>query len=423
MGGESEKAAITIPLDLADVCVLKTERGEGGGYRITVESTLATTKCRRCGREIDQFVGHDDWIELRHLPILDRPVTIRLRPKRYRCPHCPGGPTTTQQVEWYTPRSPLTCAYERYLLLRMVNATVDDVCVKERVSYDTMLGVIDRYIDRRVDWVEWERLGVLGIDEIALKKGHRDFAAIVTTRTSDGEVSVLGVLPDRKKETVRAFLRGMPHRLKETVTTVCTDLWDGYIQAVKEVLPQAKVVADRFHVAKAYREAADALRKTEMKRLKKELPEAEYQAIQKVMWPFRKRPEELNPEEAERLTRLFGYAPALKQAYDLREALTDLFDQPLSKEEGRRAIEAWQEQVRTSGLTCFDSFLTTLGNWIEEITNYFLDRQTSGFVEGLNNKIKVLKRRCYGIYNLSHLFQRLSLDLHGYRRFAPAYSQ
>ncbi|MEE4376289.1 MAG: transposase, partial [Candidatus Competibacteraceae bacterium] len=54
---------------------------------------------------------------------------------------------------------------------------------------------------------------------------------------------------------------------------------------------------------------------------------------------------------------------------------------------------------------------------LDEITNYFLDRQTSGFVEGFNNKIKVLKRRCYGLFNLTHLFQRLQLDLNGYQLF------
>gem|GEM_PF-5049861 len=70
-----------------------------------------------------------------------------------------------------------------------------------------------------------------------------------------------------------------------------------------------------------------------------------------------------------------------------------------------------------SGLKCFDSFLTTLDNWLDEITNYFLDRQTSGFQEGFNNKIKVLKRRCYGITNISHLFQRIWLDLEGFKLF------
>ena len=61
--------------------------------------------------------------------------------------------------------------------------------------------------------------------------------------------------------------------------------------------------------------------------------------------------------------------------------------------------------------------LGTLNTHFEEITNYFVDRQTSGFVEGLNNKIKVLKRRCYGITNLTHLYQRVCLDLNGYARF------
>lgn len=422
MGGERRKAEITIPLDLPDIRVVKTESDERGGYRFTVESTLQGTKCRRCGRAIDEFQGHDEEIELRHLPILDRPVTICLRPKRYRCRYCSGKPTTTQELEWYTPRSRMTRAYERYLLLRMVNATVEDVSLKERVSYDTLLGVIDRCIEGQVDWEDWEELEVLGVDEIALKKGHRDFAAIVTTRASEGKVSVLGVLPDRKKETLVAFLRTMPDRLKPTVKTVCTDLWEAYIQAVKEVLPEAEVVADRFHVAKAYREGADTLRKQEMKRLKKELSEGEYETIKGTMWPFRKKLEEMTEEEARRLQRLFDYSSGLKQAYTFREELTALFEKPLTKEGAGIEIEAWQENVRKSGLKCFDPFLTTLDHWKEEITNYFLDRQTSGFVEGLNNKIKVLKRRCYGIFNTHHLFQRLSLDLDGYRRFAPVYS-
>ena len=73
--------------------------------------------------------------------------------------------------------------------------------------------------------------------------------------------------------------------------------------------------------------------------------------------------------------------------------------------------------MRASGLQCFNGFLTTVANWREEITNYFLKRQNSGFVEGLNNKLKVLKRRCYGLDSVKTLFQRLRLDLEGYRLF------
>jgi transposase len=75
------------------------------------------------------------------------------------------------------------------------------------------------------------------------------------------------------------------------------------------------------------------------------------------------------------------------------------------------------ERVTNRKLSCFDSFLGTLNTHFEEVTNYFIVRHTSGFVEGLNNKIKVIKRRCYGITNLGHLYQRICLDLNGYDRF------
>jgi transposase len=70
-------------------------------------------------------------------------------------------------------------------------------------------------------------------------------------------------------------------------------------------------------------------------------------------------------------------------------------------------------------LRCFDAFLSLLDSWLDLIANYFIDHQTSSFVEGLNNKLKVLKRRCYGLRNVTRLFQRLTLDLEGYRRFSP----
>jgi len=226
------------------------------------------------------------------------------------------------------------------------------------------------------------------------------------------------VLPDRKKQTVKQFLERMPRRVKRAIRTVCTDMYEGFILAVKEVLGQAQVVIDRYHVAKLYRAGADRLRRQELRRLKKVLPKEDSAKLKGAMWPFRKKAAELEAEEQEVLTRLFTYSPVLQQAYEYREELTGIFDAPLSKDVALHQLTEWQRRVRASGLDCYDRFLHTLEKWKEEIANYFLARHNSGFVEGLNNKIKVLKRRCYGIFNLSHLFQRLSLDLEGYQRFA-----
>ena len=411
-------ARITIPLDIPDVRVLQTQLTPEGEFIITIESTLNGTRCRCCGREIRKSHGQDDWVQVRHLPILGRPVYLRYRPKRYRCEMCKDRPTTTQLLNWHASNSSQTTLYDAYLLLQLVNATVEDVSLKEDLPYDVVLGVIERCIAAQVDWAQYTEIGTLGLDEIALKKGHRDFVVIATARLSNGRIAILGVLPNREKATVKTFLESIPPTLATTIHTLCTDMYEGYIQAVREVLPHVRIVIDRFHVAQKYRDAADTVRKQELKRLKRELPQAEYRQFKGTLWAFRKNQVDLTPEEQELLLRLFAYSPEMEAAHLLREELTTIFEQATSQSQAQEQIRDWQECVRHSGLSCFDDFLNTLDHWWHEITNYFVHRDSSGFVEGFNNKIKVLKRRCYGLLNVKHLFQRIFLDLEGYRLFS-----
>jgi len=420
--GLKPRNLITVPLGIPDVKVLGVDLNERGDVIITVESTQGGTHCQHCGRKITKFHGHERWIELRHLPVLGRRTYIRLRPKRYECDSC-GGKTTVQRLDWYETKSPHTKAYDRYLMLQLVNSTVEDVSRKEDVGYDAVEGAIARCIQVQVNWDEFDGLNTIGIDEIALIKGRDNFVAIITTQQADSHVALLAVLPDRKKETVRQFLETIPKRLWPTMKTVCTDMWDGYVNAVEEFAEahpevSVEVVIDRFHVAKNYRDCVDKVRKRECRRLKKGLSQEEYEEIKGVMWILRKNNKDLTPDERKKLNRLFDYSPELKLAYTFREELTAIFEMQLTREEAKRRLVKWRDKVRRSVLTCFDKFLTTLENWLDKIANYFVDRLSSSFVEGLNNKVKTTKRRCYGIPRVTTLFQRLHLDLEGYRRFA-----
>ena len=89
---------LTMPITLAVPLVLPDVRVLANRVLIEVESTVRTAQCHRCGRDIDRFHGFDRPIRLRHLPVFGRQVVIEIRPKRYRCPHCEGGPTTTQRL-------------------------------------------------------------------------------------------------------------------------------------------------------------------------------------------------------------------------------------------------------------------------------------------------------------------------------------
>lgn len=384
--GLKSRNLITLPLDIPDVDVLGVDINEHGDYIVTVESRQNSAICSNCGSQITKSNGCGREITLRHLPILGHRLYIRLRPKRYKCPNCKGK-TSTQKLDWYDEKSPHTKAYDRYLMLQLVNSTVEDVSRKEDVGYAAVEGAIERCIEVHVDWKQFTELEIIGIDEITMKKGHRDFVAIITTQQSDGRVALLGVLVDRQKETVRQFFEEIPKHLWPTMKKVCTDMWEGYSNAVIEFAAahtqvSIEVVVDRFHVAKNYRECVDTLRKQETRRLKKELSEAEYAEIQGVMWPIRKNKADLTAKEQAKLDLVFQHSPDLKLAYDFREELTAIFELPLSKEAAQVAIQEWQGRVLQSGLSCFNKFLTTLNNWLDKIVNYFAGRFSSGFVEG-----------------------------------------
>lgn len=280
---------IAIPLGLPDVEILNLTFNESGNSIIEVSSTVIGTYCHQCGVSIAKFHGCDKAIELRHLSILGKETTIIIWPKRYKC-SCDGEPTTTQKPSWYIPRSSFTNAYEEHILFELVNSTIQDVSCKEAIGYDAVEGIIDRHINKKIDWTTLDKIDIIGIDEISLKKGHKDFVTVVTGRIDEKKIVILGILRGRKKKTVKKFLAQIPHRLRKTVKGICSDMYDGFINAAKEVFGKGvPIIADRFHVAKLYREGLEGVRKSEMKRLKEELSKKKYEQLKGVMWMLRKK--------------------------------------------------------------------------------------------------------------------------------------
>ena len=108
---------------------------------------------------------------------------INIRPKRFQCFYCELGPTTTQRCEWYDPKSQQTKAYENWVLRELINSTLTDVSLKPNLIVERIAGIIDRCVARQVAWSSVPPLDILGIDEIALKKGHQDFVVIISGLT------------------------------------------------------------------------------------------------------------------------------------------------------------------------------------------------------------------------------------------------
>ena len=406
--------AFSSSINLRNIKVTDQETLDNGDIIVRVECLENGTHCKRCGKHIIKRHSLNKIIRLKHLPSCGDDVYIESQLVRYQCIDCNGSPTTTQKPSWYQSTGLCTDVYAKHIITELINSTISDVASKEGITQDRVNSIIKRHVPKEIDWSKIKEIKDLGIDEIALKKGHKDFVVIISTKTN-GKAVVLAVLKNRKKDTVKKFFFSIPKYLAATVENVCSDMYDGFINPAKEVFgSRVNIIIDRFHVAKNYRSAMETLRKKEMKRLKSELSEEAYKKLKNIMWILRKKHNELGDEEKETLNLLFKYSPLLKKAYNFQNKLTSIFNQPISQKQAKRKIKQWINAVEKSELTCFNTFIKTLNKLWNEILNYFINRLNSGFVEGLNNKIKVLKRRCYGIFNTENLFQRISIDFAGY---------
>jgi transposase len=128
------------------------------------------------------------------------------------------------------------------------------------------------------------------------------------------------------------------------------------------------------------------------------------------MWEFRRDPKDLKPEEREALEGLFAAVPVLKDVYEVRVRFKEIFDTAPDCATAEEQLAELRARTESLGLD-FSKFWTTYENWKTGILNYFDGRYTSAAVEGINNKARVITKRCYGVKSADTLFSRLILDL------------
>jgi transposase len=408
----------TLSLGIDSLKILSQSVDLQGNITFEVESTQAGTPCHKCGKWSNKRHGFGETLTVRHLSILDRPVYLKIKVVRYECEFCSNHTTTSEQYDWCERKSKTTKALDQYINRSLIHSTVEDAARKERITPELVESALQRNIASSVDWSMYANLETIGIDEVALKKGQGSYITIISARDKHAVLSVIEVLSDRRKETVKTFLESIPNHLKKTVKSVCTDMYDGFVQSAEEVFGSRIIVIDRYHVSKLYREPLDELRIQEMKRLKSALSKEEYAKLEGMMWILRRKHECLSQEEKNALNFLYTHSPLLKDAHKMALKLTNIFNTHQNRKAALTQMNRWIRSIQDRDVTCFNGFIKTLEKYKPNILNYFKNRKNSGFVEGLNNKIKVIKRRCYGLSNTESLFQRLFLDLMGYKLFA-----
>lgn len=247
----------------------------------------------------------------------------------------------------------------------------------------------------------------LGIDEIALRKGKHDYCAVLV----DLEKSkLLRILRKRTKEVLEEELISWGTELLENIEEVSIDLWSGYKSVAEELMPNAEIVADRFHVMKKINEELDGQRKKERREINKIKDKSEKElkikAITNSKYVLLKKGEDLTETEKKKLKEVYENFPKLRKMYGQKERIRRIYESAKNCEEGLEEIGKWLNRVKD----LFPKSSKTIINWIGEIVSYFDNRTTQGKVEGINNKIKLVKRLAYGFRNFNSFCVRVFLD-------------
>lgn len=367
---------------------------------LAVEVRSDGIDCKVCGAFAHVIYDHRPPRQVRVETLRNRAVSIRPRPKRWRCDACEA--VTQEPLPHVATYARQTDAFALKVQERALRHAATVVAQEEHLTY---AAVRARLAEGMGAWqqprVEWSKVRRIGIDEFANKKRHRYYLIIVDL---DSHVP-LAVLSQRTKLHLKAWL--LQVRDLTTIEAFSSDMWAPYGAAVSEVFPEAVHVIDPFHVVAHAVEALDQVRRDLQKSLSKE--------ARKPIWEARHRlhmnRDHLSEEQRGRLDALLEQHPDLKSAYWLKERLREWYHR--AGDRAREGLRLWYRKAKRADLQPFNDVAEMLKRWEARILQFFRVGITNGVVEGINNKVKVIKRMCYGRLSYRNLRARVLFGCQG----------
>ena len=352
-------------------------------------------KCGRCGQV--HLIAHDlHEVTVQDLPMTGRPVYLHVAKARVAC--CAKQPEL-EHLAWVEKSAQQTVRLKWAIYGECTHTAVNEVAKRHALSWDTVKSIDKELIKVRLARRDLSGLRRLSIDEVAMAKRHR----YLTVVTDLNERKVVWVGEGRKSKTLNKFFKSLPEQTRRQIDVVAIDMWQAYRKSVKKWLPHAKIVFDKFHVMEHLSRALDEVRREEARRLEKD----ERTVLKHKRWVLLKGQENLSPKQQGTLKELLAENENPQKAYLLKEEFREFYRLDfrwhwrrglfsMIAEKTKNYIRGWITRAKESALEPLKKFCRMVKRHEEGILMYFIKRVTSGLSEGMNNKIKVVKRRAYG---------------------------
>lgn len=363
-----------------------------GSYKAFIEMPVNEHRCPHCGNSTT-YIKDYRLQTVRDLVVLGKPLIVTIRKRRYVCQHCNAT---------FTEENPYIKRYCHFPKRLYIESLTESFRLQSFTSVAKRLGVSVTSIIRWFDKLNCPHLKLpecIAIDEFRGNAGGEKFQCNVADPVKH---QVIDILPSRNTEDLCKHFLEYPYKERAVVKKIVMDLSTLFRSVTKTMFPEAKIVADKFHVIRVVINSLENVRK----RIQKEFHETKRKWFKRSRYLLLKPEYKLTDEDKTELARMLNSSYDLEKAYVLKERFYEVFRKQ-TRTEAKKELGNWLLLAADLSLSEFRHCITTFSNWKTEIANIIGERVSNGFIEGSNNKIKVLKRISYGVRNFDRFRNRI----------------
>lgn len=309
--------------------------------------------------------------------------------------HCGVCGYRVEDLEFVDLRQSITKRLAQYIVYLCSLMTISDVARHLDLDWRLVKRVDKLYLWEAYSHVHWDDLHILAVDEVAIRKGHHYATLVINYET--GEVVWMG--KGRSQETLESFFKELPEDIRAGISAVALDMWQPYMSAIERYCPQAKLVFDLYHVVSSFNKVIDKVRSQEYKKASDE----EKDVIKGSKYLLLKNSENLKDTQKPKLKRLLEMNQKIFEVYLLKDEMKRIW-QTDDREEASQILDAWCQAAYETELVPVIHFAETLKRHREGILNHCEFPIHTSKLEGIINKIKVLKRKAYGYHDTEYFF-------------------
>jgi transposase len=347
--------------------------------------------CHECGKPA---AGVHSWAQrkIRDLNMAATQLWVTCQYRKVFCAHCHG--IHIEALDLFHPylRVTLRLAHYVYQLCRVM--TVSEVAQHLGLDWKTVKNIDKFYLERDFGQPDLNGLRILAVDEISIRKGH-SYLTVVLDYLS-GRVLYIG--KKRKAKTLKRFFNKLSICQRKKIEAVAMDMWDPFIKAVTDKLPQAKIVFDLFHVVANFSRVIDKVRNSEYRKASKE-DKAVFKGAKYLL--LKNRGNIRRQSHRQQLKELLALNQVISTVMILKEKLKHIWTYR-SRTWAGKALDQWCQLAKSLNNRSVNAFVRMLQRYQYGIINHCDYPIHTGKLEGVNNKIKVIKRKAYGFHDLRY---------------------